>query len=125
MTANIREYGSWMLIIVFHKNFRIFFSQLTYMSRCRLAASNRQAFVFVIIVFLDVVFSCFDVDITGRDIQGLDTQAAVAIAIADIATMLDKKPQPRFCPKENLEISRQRLYLFFFFCMVGGLYRHQ
>jgi hypothetical protein len=103
-----------MLINVFHKKFRIFFSQLTYTSRCQLAASNRQAFLFVIIVFLDVVLSCSDVDLAGRAIQGRDTQAAVAIAIDDIATMLDKKPQPPFCPKENLEISLQRLYFFIF-----------
>jgi hypothetical protein len=99
MMPNIREYSSWMLINVFHEKFRMFFSQLTYTSRCRLAASNRQAFLFVIIVFLDVALSCSDVDIAGRAIQGRDTQAAVAIAIADIATMLDKKPQPPFCPK--------------------------
>jgi hypothetical protein len=62
--------------------------------------SNRQAFVFVIIVFLDVVLSYSDIDIADTAIQrARDTQAAVAIAIADIATMLDKKPQPPFCPK--------------------------
>jgi hypothetical protein len=36
--------------------------QLTFTSRCWLAASDRQAFLFVIVVFLDIVLSRYDVD---------------------------------------------------------------
>jgi hypothetical protein len=41
----------------------MFYSQPTFTSRCWLAASDKQAFLVVIVVFLDIVLSRSDVDI--------------------------------------------------------------
>jgi hypothetical protein len=63
MMLDIREYSSCMFTNVFHEKSSMFYSQPTFTSRCWLAASDKQAFLVVIVVFLDIVLSRSDVDI--------------------------------------------------------------
>jgi hypothetical protein len=51
-----------MLINVFHEKSRMLYRQLTFTSRCWLVASDWQAFLVVIVVFLDIALSRSDVD---------------------------------------------------------------
>jgi len=62
MMLDIKEYSSCMSINVFHEKSSMFYSQPTFTSRCWLAASDKQAFLVVIVVFLDIVLSRSEVD---------------------------------------------------------------
>lgn len=63
MMHDIGEYSSWMLINVFHEKSRMLYSQLTFTSRCWLVASDRQSFLVVIVVFLNISRSRSEGDI--------------------------------------------------------------